>query len=98
MHNTVAIVPEMTMREVRASAAVGTTIATTLRDKDAEQRFRYPHAIFLFAMKYGYGRAANKALELANGQFTMDDAMKYVRKVFAEGKAAIKEREAYRAG
>ena len=91
------VIPEMTPREVYASARRGTSIALTLRDPDAERRFRYPHAIFIIALRHGYGAAADKALELANGEFTMDDAMKYVRKVFAEGKAAIKERETYRA-
>ena len=94
MRNTITILPDMTPREVQTSARRGTYIAKTLCDPDAEKRFRFPHAIFLFAMRNGYPAAANKALELANGNFTFDEAMRYVRKVFTEGKAAIRERTA----
>ncbi|RUW55587.1 hypothetical protein EOA32_00785 [Mesorhizobium sp. M1A.F.Ca.ET.072.01.1.1] len=83
---------EMTPREVFESAVRGTAIAVALRDPDAEQRFRFRHTIFLTAMRLGYTAAAKQALALANGHFTMDDAMRHVRKVFAEGKQELKDR------
>jgi len=91
MH-TLSVMEPMTPREVYKSAERGKTIAKQLRDGNAEQRFRYPHAIFLIAMKQGYRTAAETALELANGTFTMDEAMRYVRRVFELGKLEIKER------
>lgn len=92
MSSYVNYIEEMKPLEVVRSAKRGTTIAIGLRDPDAEQRFRFPHAIFLIAMRNGYGAAARTAQELAVGNFTMDEAMRYVRKVFAEGKAEIKDR------
>lgn len=92
MHKTLSVMEPLTPFEVHRSAERGTAIAKQLRDDNAEQRFRYPHAIFLIAMKQGYGRAAETALKLANGTFTPDDAMRYVRRVFELGKLEIKER------
>lgn len=85
---------EMTPFEVRASAERGRRMAEALRDPDAEQRFRFRHAIFLTAMRLGYTAAAKQALALANGTFTEGDAMAWVRKVFAEGKQELKDRPA----
>lgn len=92
MSNVVPFLEYMSPLEVRRTAERGTRIATKLRDDQQEQRFRFPHATFTIAMRNGYGAAARFAQELASGDFTMDEAMRHVRKVFAEGKAEIKDR------
>lgn len=92
MHNVVPFPDYMSAFDVRRSAERGTRLAIKLRDEAPEQRFRYPQAIFILAMREGYRAAADHALALAIGTHTPAEAMAYVRKVFAEGKAEIKDR------
>lgn len=92
MSNTVEFLEYMTPAEVHVSAKRGTRIATKLRDRPTERRFRFRQTIFLIAMRKGFRAAAETALSLAIGEFTMDEAMRHVRKVFADGKAELKER------
>lgn len=83
----------MEPNEVRRSAERGTQIAIKLRDKNAEQRFRFPHATFILAMRKGYATAAETATKLAIGNHSKDDAMKYVKRTFAVAKQEIKDRD-----
>jgi thymidylate kinase len=78
--------------DVRRSAERGTRIAIGLRDDNAEKRFRYRQSVFSVAVRSGYRAAADHAQSLAIGNFTMDEAMQHVRKVFAEIKNEIKDR------